>query len=200
MLNLTSRINNWGYYSLHIGEFEAHRTFMYRPDCNTAYSDEEFGKIVPPYSNVGYDVIEFIGRLIFQEYHTLKETISVLENRNIHISTYEVAYLAQKFVIYLSSLHLESGLKLEMQIQQNGGYIMHIDGTSKGASPHWISAFDENSNFLLTNVEVPSGSNEHIVPFLKEIKQQYGIPLAISSDMGRAFLRAISEAFPDEPH
>ncbi len=57
-------------YSLLIDEFKAHRTYMYCPDCNTAYSDEEFGKIVSPYSNVGNDVIEFIGRLIFQEYNT----------------------------------------------------------------------------------------------------------------------------------
>ncbi len=71
-----------------------------------------------------------------------------------------------------------------MQIQKNGGYILHIDGASEGTSPHLISAIDEISNFVLANVEVPSGSSEHIVPFLKEIKEQYGIPLAICSDMG----------------
>ncbi len=187
-------------YSLHIGEFKAHRTFMYCPDCNTVYCSEELGKIVPLYSNVGYDVIEFIGRLIFQQYHTLKETASVLEKQNIHISTSEVAYLAQKFITYLSILHQESGLKLKMQIQHNGGYILHIDGTSEGASPHLVSAIDEVSNFVLANVKVPSESNEYVVPFLNEIKEQYGTPLAISSDMGRAFLSAISEVFPDEPH
>ena len=187
-------------YSLHIGVFKAHRTFMYCPDCNTIYAAEEFGKIVPLYSNVGYDVIEFIGRLIFQKYHTLKETISVLESHNIHISTSEVAYLAQKFIIYLSILHQESGSKLKIQIQQNGGYILHIDGTSEGASPHLISAIDEVSNFVLANVKIPSESKEQVVPFLKEIKEQYGTPLAISSDMGKAFLSAISEVFPDKPH
>ncbi len=173
---------------------------MYCPDCNTVYSAEEFGKIVPLYSNVGYDVLEFIGRLIFQKHHTLKETMSALGNRNIHISASEVAYLAQKFIIYLSILHQESGLKLKMQIQHNGGYILHIDGTSEGASPHLISAIDEVSNFVLANVKVPSESKEQVVPFLKEIKEQYGNPLAISSDMGRAFLSAISEVFPDNPH
>ncbi len=64
-------------YSLRIGEFKAYWTFMDCSDCNTAYSDEEVGKIVPPYSKVGYDVIEFIGRLIIEEYHTLKETTSL---------------------------------------------------------------------------------------------------------------------------
>lgn len=173
---------------------------MYCPDCNTVYSAEEFGKIAPLYSNVGYDVLEFTGRLIFQKHHTLKETMSALENRNIHISTSEVAYLARKFIIYLSILHQESGLKLKMQIQRNGGYILHIDGTSEGASPHLISAIDEVSNFVLANVKVPSESKEQVVPFLKEIKERYGNPLAISSDMGRAFLSAISEVFPDNPH
>ncbi len=74
-----------------------------------------------------------------------------------------------------------------MQIQQNGGYILHIDGTCEGASPHLISAIDEISNFVLANVKVPNESNEHIVPFLNEIKEQYGIPLTIISYMGRAF-------------
>ncbi len=187
-------------YSLHIGVFNAHRTFLYCPDCNTVYPTEEFKKIVPPYSNVGYDVIVFIGRLIFDEHHTLMETVAILESRNIPVSSSEVAYLAQKFIIYLSILHQEAGLRLKMHIEQNGGYILHIDGTSEGASPHLISAIDEVSNFVLANVKIPSESKEQVVPFLKEIKEQYGDPLAISSDMGRAFLSSISEVFPEKPH
>ncbi len=98
-------------------------------------------------------------------------TTSELENRNIHISSSAVTYLAHKFIIYLSPLYQESGLKLEMQIQQNDGYILHIDGTSEGARPHLISAIDEICNFALANVKVLSGSNAHIVQFLKEIKE-----------------------------
>lgn len=135
-------------YSLHIGLFNAHRTFMYCPVCNRVYSPEQFEKIVPQFSNVGYDVIIFIGRLIFQKHHTIKETIAVLESRNILLSPSEVAYLAQKFIIYLSIIHYEAGLKLKMQINHNGGYILHVDGTSEGASPHLISAIDEVSNFI----------------------------------------------------
>ncbi|MQY79199.1 MAG: transposase [Bacteroidetes bacterium] len=187
-------------YSLHIGVFNAHRTFMYCPDCNKVYPAEDFENIVPKYSNVGYDIIEFIGRLIFLEYHTLRETIQALENRNIHISSSEVAYLAQKFIIYLSILHKEARIKLKELIQKKGGYILHVDGTSEEASPHLISAIDEISNFVLANIKVPSESKEQIVPFLKEIKEQYGGPLAVTSDMGRALLSAISEVFLNTPH
>ncbi len=63
-----------------------------------------------------------------------------------------------------------------------------------------ISTINEISNFVLANIKVPSERNEHIVPFLKGIKEQYGNPLPITSYIGRAFLSAISEVFPDEPH
>ena len=187
-------------YSLDIGAFSAHRTFMYCPVCKKVHPPEELEEMAPQFSNVGYDVIVFIGRLIFQKHHTIKETLTVLGSYNIFISSSEVAYLAQKFIIYLSILHYQAGLKLKMQMHNKGGYILHVDGTSEGTSPHLVTAIDEVSNFILANAKVPAESKEQIVPFLKEIKNQYGDPLAVTSDMGRAFLSAISEVFPERPN
>lgn len=102
-------------YSLHIGAFSAHRTFMYCPVCKKVHPPEELEEMVPPYSNVGYDVIVFIGRLIFQQHHTIKETIAVLESRNIHVSSSEVAYL------------------------QTSSFYRFIFGHGMGHSPHRIA-------------------------------------------------------------
>jgi uncharacterized protein YbaR (Trm112 family) len=187
-------------YTLDIGEIEARRTFMYCADCGRVYPAEEFEKIVPPHSNVGYDVMILAGRLIFCEHHTLGEAVSELEKRHIPISTSEVAYLAQKFIIYLSILHGQAGEMLKIRILQNGGYILHIDGTCEGASPHLVTAIDEVTHFVLANVKVPSEKAEQITPFLKSMKEQYGNPLAVTSDMGRAFLSSVSEVFPGIPH
>jgi hypothetical protein len=38
------------------------------------------------------------------------------------------------------------------------------------------------------------------VPFLEQIKELYGSPLAVTSDMGRAFLSAILKVFPGIPN
>lgn len=187
-------------YLLDIGECKAHRSFMYCPDCNQVFPCEDFEKSVPPYANVGYDVMVLTGRLILCEHHTIKETILELKKRNVHISPAQVAYLSQKFIIYLSILHQQSGSMLKMHIIGKGGYILHVDGTCDGASPHLISAIDEVSNFVLANVKVPSESKNQIVPFLHQIKEQYGEPLALSSDMGRGLLTGIAEVFPDVPH
>jgi hypothetical protein len=51
-----------------------------------------------------------------------------LKKRNVHISSSQVAYLAQKFVIYLSILHQQSASLLKSQIIEKGGYILHVDG------------------------------------------------------------------------
>lgn len=187
-------------YSLHIGAFNAHRTFLFCPQCNTIFAPENFEGITPPGSNIGYDVIVYIGKLIFCEHHTLEETQQQLKNRNLSISTSEIAYLSQKFIVYLSILHQQAGALLKMHIQNNGGYILHIDGTNEGASPHLISGIDEISGFVLANVKVPGEKKEQVIPFLEKIKQSYGNPLAVTSDMGVAFLGAIPEAFPEIPN
>jgi hypothetical protein len=66
-------------YSLHIGAFNAHRTFMCCPVCKKVHPPEELEEMVSQFSNVGYDVIVFIGRLIFLKHHAIKETLTVSE-------------------------------------------------------------------------------------------------------------------------
>lgn len=187
-------------YLLDIGQCKAHRTFMYCPDCKNVFPSEDFEKWVPSYANAGYDVMVLTGRLMLCEHHTMKETVLELKKRNVHISSSQVAYLAQRFIVYLSILHQHSASLLKRHIVEKGGYILHVDGTCDGDSPHLISAIDEVSNFVLANVKVPGESKEQVAPFLKEIKEQYGNPLAVSSDMGRGLLTGIAEVFPGVPH
>ena len=187
-------------YLLDIGQCKAHRTFMYCPDCKNVFPSKDFEKWVSPYANVDYDVMVLTGRLILCEHHTIEETVLELKKRNVHISSSQVAYLAQRFIVYLSILHQHSASLLKRHIVEKGSYILHVDGTCEGDSPHLISAIDEVSNFVLANIKLPGESKDQIVPFLQQIKEQYGQPLAVSSDMGRGLLTGIAEVFPDVPH
>lgn len=173
---------------------------MHCPDCESIFPSEDFEKRVPPYANVGYDVMTLAGRLILCEHHTIKETVLELKKRNVHISSSQVACLAERFIVYLSILHQQSTSLLKRHILEKGGYILHVDGTCDGNSPHLISAIDEVSNFVLANVKVPGESKDQLVGFLQQIKVQYGRPLAVSSDMGRGLLTSIAEVFPGVPH
>lgn len=80
-----------------------------------------------------------------------------------------------------------------------GGYILHLDGTCEGDSPHLITSIDELSRIVLDNIKLPSENASQLIPFLKKIKHAFGNPLAMVHDMGSAILMAIKEVFPSIP-
>ena len=60
-----------------------------------------------------------------------------------------------------------------------GGYILQLDGTCEGESPHLMSVLDGLSEIVLDNVKIPSENSEQIIPFLSRIKETYGLPQAL---------------------
>ena len=64
-----------------------------------------------------------------------------------------------------------------------GGYILHLDGTCEGDSPHLMTSIDELSKIVLGNIKLPSENAAQLIPFLRTIKQAYGEPIAMVHDM-----------------
>ena len=120
--------------------------------------------------------------------------------KHISISLSEIAYLQRKFIVYLALVHNESSQRIRESMAVRGGYLLHLDGTCDGDSPHLMSGLDEISGFVLQNVKIPSESAERIIPFLEKIKDEYGSPVAIVSDMGKGISNALTEVFPGVPH
>jgi hypothetical protein len=46
-------------------------------------------------------------------------------------------------------------------------------------------------------VKLPSEKADHLIPFLRKIKEQYDDPIAIVSDMGKGIASAVGEVFPN---
>ena len=185
--------------TLHIGKFIAHHTIL---DCDCGskpiiFRSEELKGLLPMHSNFGYDIIEYIGKAVFQKFRTELEVVEELALLNIYISSSGVGCLAKKFIVYLSVLHKNSEDKIRECMQAKGGYILHIDGTSEGGSPHLISALDEISKFVLANIKIPTENADDIADLLlKKVKKRFGKPIAVVSDLGKAMLGAISKVFP----
>jgi len=188
-------------YTFEIGEFKANQFIYYCPHCNcgVTYVSEELKTVVPKYCNFGYDIIVYVGKAVYQRYRTSSEIVTELAELNVKISASTVNLLATRFIVYLAIAHKNITNQLLASMQIKGGYILHFDGTNEGASPHLISALDELSQIVLSNVKIPTESAAQIVPFLKSIQQQYGDPVAVISDMGRAMLGATSEVFTNTP-
>ena len=155
--------------------------------------------MVPPNGKFGFDVMVYVGEALFLRCRSGKEIQHELDQRNIRISLREIDHLGRRFIVYLALAHEQSQEKLKALMGSRGGYILHLDGTCEGESPHLITSIDEISKIVLGNVKLPSENADQLIPFLRTIKQAYGEPIAMVHDMGAAILKAVKEVFPKIP-
>ena len=183
--------------TLHIGQFQAREVVMACKQCNQAYRSEELCALVPPGSNYGYDVMVYIGESIFLNHRQAKEVQRLLLKWNIQISVSEIGYLSRRFIIYLSLVHERNSGGIVEIMDANGGYILHLDalGGTKGGQ-RLISGVDGISDIVLGNAKIKSENSDYIIPFLKNIKDRFGEPLAVVQDMGKGIMKAVQTVFP----
>ncbi|MFQ5676354.1 MAG: transposase, partial [bacterium] len=138
-----------------------------------------------------------VGKSLFLHGRGHQEIIRNLADQNVSISDSEVTYLGKKFVIYLAIAHAQSSDQLKVAMIKRGGYILHLDGTCEGDSPHLCVGMDGLAEIVLGNIKLPSEKANQLIPFLRKIKEQYGNPIAIVSDMGKGIASAVEEVFPN---
>lgn len=179
------------------GECNAHTTQHYCENCKKIYSSQELKLIVPQNSHFGFDVIVHVGTSLFVNHCSDEEIKQSLHEKNISISLREISYLGKKFIIYLALAHHACQDKIKKRMQEKGGYILHLDGTCEGDSPHLFSFIDQVSNIVLNNIKIPSENTKHITPALEELKITYDNPIAIVHDMSTAIINSVQSVFPD---
>ncbi len=179
-----------------IGEFHAHITQLTCRHCRKRYDSEELQTVVPPKGKFAFDVIVYVGEALFLRSRNGKQIQRELCEKNIQISLREIDYLGRRFIVFLALAHEQSQAQLKQFMSSRGGYILHLDGTCEGDSPHLMTSIDELSKIVLGNVKLPTENAAQLIPFLRNIKQAYGNPIAMVHDMGSAILKAVKQVFP----
>lgn len=186
-------------HTLHVGSFHARETLRICQPCDRVYGSEELSQLVPSGCNFGYDVLVFVGKQLFLRHRRAEEIVEELQERRVRISPSEVSYLGKKFVVYLVLAHRECAPRIREAMQSRGGYVLHLDGTGEGGGPMLMSTLDSLSEIVLGNVKVPSEKTEQIVPLLRQLKSQFGVPVACVHDMGTGIVAAVKEVFEGVP-
>ncbi len=185
--------------TLHVGRVQATEVVLACPTCKRTYRSEELSQLVPPGANFGYDVMVYAGQALWLRCRNEEEVVAELAQKNVQISPREVSLLGRKFIVYLALAHQRRAPALHADLRTRGGYICHLDATCEGGDPFLMSSLDSLSNIVLGNVKLPSEDEAHIVPFLKRLKQAFGVPLALVHDMGKGILAAVATVFHGVP-
>lgn len=178
------------------GPFIAHETVAQCPVCRRVAGSEALIRLVEPRCNVGYNILVYVGRAVFQRHRTGQEVRAELAARNVRLSLSEIDYLGRKFIGDLAVAHRRATPRIRRTMTMAGGYILHLDATQDGESPALMTGMDSLSQFVLANVKLPSEHATHIIPFLRQLAGDYGRPLACVRDMGSGIGKAIAEVFP----
>lgn len=185
--------------TLHAGAFTAHETVMACPQCKHTVRSDELAELVPAGCNFGYDVMNMCGRSLLLERRTAEETVALLATRNVSVSESEVRELAARFVGYLGIAHLQAAPALSKLFKLNGGYILHLDSTSRKGSRKLLSGIDELTGLVLLNAKLNTEGADDVAEFLRDIIQRYGPPLAVGSDMAASIRKALQTVLSDVP-
>jgi hypothetical protein len=186
--------------TFHVGKFIGNYRQLECPNCQKRYIDKNFASIVPEKCRFGYDILVYVGKALFFEHRSQNQIMNALALKNIPISNSQIEYLGRKFIVYLSLAHQRRASAIKAKMKQEGGFILHLDGTCDGKSPVLMSGLDSISAIVLGNIKLPSEKASEIVPFLEKIRDRFGMPIAIVSDMGRGIMAAVKTVFPNIFH
>lgn len=182
-----------GVKTLHVGLIRAHETVRHCPTCKAGpIHSEELAELVPPGANFGYDVIVAAGISRWHQHHSEQETVEALGKHHVEISASGVREQAAKFVTYLGIAHLEASPAIQCHFAGSGGYILHLDSTSRINSRKLMVGIDELSGFVLLGVKLSTETAEDVAGFLRQVIERYGPPLAIASDMAASIRAGIA--------
>lgn len=184
--------------TLDIGSFRAKETILHGTD-GSLYHSKQLRALTPYRCTYGYDVLVFVGRALFAHNRNEQQIVEDLAKRNVLIPPRQVGFLGKKFIAYLAIAHQQSRQRLKQVMASRGGYILHFDGTCEGDSPHLFTGIDGIAQIVLDNIKLPSEKAELLIPFFRQIKQQYGEPIALVHDMGKGILSAVNTVFKGVP-
>jgi len=179
------------------GPFKAHETLLTCPKCDRVFTSQSLRRLVARHCNVAWNVVVFVGQSLFQHHRTTEQVRRDLQTRHVTLSPSEIEYLGRKFITYLALGHRQATPQIEQTMRQNGGYILHLDATHEADAPALMTGMDGLTRFVLGNIKIPSEHSDSIVPFLQQLKCDYGVPIACVHDMGTGILKAVALVFPD---
>ncbi len=194
-------------YSFDLGKFilisgckfcADHKYFSDSPNQIIRYESNLAAMIVDKGYRVTFDLVVKVGRLRYDDHRQLLEIQAYLKcsSAGIDLPLSTIGMIAKRFLDFSQLLHQSRELEIREDINANGGYFLHFDGsTEQKCGLCSLVLMDSRSLHILESLMVESEKYDTIKNALEKVRAKYGDPLAVISDLRSGFLRACTSVF-----
>lgn len=163
------------------------------PSGDLATSRSKVAQALIPTRQVGYDVMTFVGTKRYIDYQQRDEILDALEKQGVPIASGTESNLAALFTGYLRVLHENPRTlaRLRQALADDGGYWIHIDATGENGRGTTAAVYVGGHHWVLEAKKISTENANEFLALLKGVIDQFGVPVAIVSDLGKGVLNAI---------
>ncbi len=163
--------------------------------CGKDHRPEAYHQLVPPHANYAFDLIAAVGVARFQEHRQNAEIQKALGVRGeLLLPSSTINELAHAFLDYLAATHQARAPQLRKRFEEDGGYVLHVDGTCEPGTDTVFNVVAGNRGWTLAGAKMSGEDVKQIAGLLRRCVESFGTPLALVRDLSPQIEAAGKEA------
>lgn len=168
--------------------------------CDWTDSFDGYRQLVPPGGNYAFDVMVEVGLARLRGLKQDTEIQDQLQQRwGLTLPLSAIGLLTDSFLDGLAAAHQAHLSALRRQLEQDGGFAMHLDGTCEPGTDVLFAAIAAPRLWTLDTAKMTSENAEEISQLLRRCVRDFGSPLAVMRDLSKTIRAAKEAVIPDVP-
>jgi len=168
--------------------------------CGWTDSFGDYRQLVPADGNYTFDVIVEVGLARLRGLQQDAEIRDQLQQRwGLTLPLSAIGLLTDSFLDGLAAVHQAHLPALRRQLEQDGGFAMHLDGTCEPGTDVLFAVIAAPRSWTLDAAKMASENIEEISQLLRHCVQDFGSPLAVMHDLSKNIHAAKEAVIPDAP-
>ncbi len=164
-----------------------------------SFHSAEFKGLTLEGMTFGIDVVALEGEIRYEDHKTIEEIVASLSEYGIHTNGATVSKHLDKYLALISGYHKEKIEEIRQGLAKQGGYVLQIDGTVS-VKTKTLYIFRDNISGTVLYASLARDEKDDIKPLFQYVRDTFGIPLGVISDMQDAIIGSVAEVFPGVPH
>ena len=168
--------------------------------CGKVYYSESYHQLVPRQGNYAFDLIVEVGLARFRGHRQNGEIQQQIQAHwGLSLPSSTINELAHTFLDYLAALHQARSPQLRKRLEEDGGYVLHVDGTCEPGTDTVFNAVAGHRGWSLAGAKMSGEDSKQIASLLRRCVESFDKPRAVVRDLSSQIETAVAEVLRGIP-